>query len=61
MALIKHLAAFPQDGVLAALPNVLGFDAFAGPDLRRTLADVFRRRGCALHSCVDACVCVVHV
>lgn len=52
VGLIKHLAAFPQDGVLAALPNVLGFDGFGGPDLRRTLADVFRRRGCVRGFCL---------
>lgn len=55
VALIKHLQAFPEDGVLNALPNVLGFDQYGGPDLRRTLADVFRRRGCEKN---EDCICV---
>ena len=35
---------FPQDGVLAALENVVGFDSYNG-DLREIIAKVFRKRG----------------
>jgi hypothetical protein len=41
---MKHLEKFPEDGVLQALENVLGFDAY-NEDLRGIIAGVFRRRG----------------
>ena len=50
VALARHIEAYPQDGVLAALENVLGFDAYSSPDLRATIADVFRRRGVPLRA-----------
>lgn len=50
VALIKHIEAFPQDGILTALENVLGFDAYTSPDLRKSLADVFQRRGIPLRA-----------
>jgi len=47
VAVVKHLEAFPRDGIVDALENVLAFDAFA-PDTRRTVAAVFQAHGIPL-------------
>ena len=44
VAVVKHLQAFPNDGVVSVLENVLSFDANE-LSLRRTLSDVFGRHG----------------
>jgi hypothetical protein len=44
VAVVKHLQAFPQDGVAAALEDFLGFEG-ALPKSRRILAEIFNNRG----------------
>jgi hypothetical protein len=44
VAVVKHLEAFPGDGVVDAIENVLAFDAFS-PDTRRTVSGVFQAHG----------------
>jgi hypothetical protein len=44
VAVVKHLQAFPQDGVAAALEDFLGFEG-ALPKSRRLLAEIFNNRG----------------
>ena len=41
VAVVKHLEAFPADGLVKTLENVLAFDSF-DPTLRSTLAQVFQ-------------------
>ena len=40
----QHVRMYPNDGVVAALENVLSFDSFDG-QLRATVADIFRKHG----------------
>jgi hypothetical protein len=47
VAVAKHLEKFPSDGVVAALENVLAFDAYA-PAIRAQVARVFQARGVPL-------------
>ena len=42
--IVKHVDKFPEDGVVHAIENVLGFDAFDAV-ARRQLSDVFTRHG----------------
>jgi len=44
VAIVKHLQAYPQDGVEAAVEDILGFDGM-NPQVRCVIAEVFRKRG----------------
>ena len=44
MAVVKHLQAFPQDGVALALEDFLGFEG-GTPKTRKPIVDVFRAHG----------------
>lgn len=44
VAIVKHLQAYPQDGVEAAVEDILGFDGM-NPQVRSVVAEVFRKRG----------------
>lgn len=53
VAVVKHLQAFPQDGVAAALEDFLGFEG-ALPKSRRILADVLNNRGIPVSASLGA-------
>lgn len=44
VAIVKHLQAYPQDSVEAAVEDILGFDGM-NPQVRTVIAEVFQRRG----------------
>lgn len=52
VAVAKHLERFPNDGVAAALENILAFDAYA-PGVRAQVARVFQARGVPLPEHAD--------
>jgi MoxR-like ATPase len=52
VAMVKHLQAFPQDGLLVALQNVLHFDLFDSLVLN-TLRSVFQQHGIPLNNLAD--------
>lgn len=41
IAIVKHLNAFPQDGIQEAIDNVLAFDSFQS-ELRNKVAQIFQ-------------------
>ncbi len=47
VAVVRHVEDFPEDGVLRALENVLGFDGF-DRKLRASIASVFQKHGIPL-------------
>merc|ERR1711865_306577 len=44
VAVVRHLEQYGEDGVTAALEDVLSFDAF-DPLLRKQLSNIFKRHG----------------
>lgn len=44
VAIVKHLQAYPQDAVEAAVEDILGFDGM-NPQVRTVIAEVFQKRG----------------
>lgn len=44
VAVIKHLQAYPKDGVAAAIENILGYEG-CNPRARKQIAQIFQSRG----------------
>ena len=55
--MVRHMEAFPKDGISMVLRNIFDFDKFRG-DERDVLVDAFRRQGIVLDTDVQLEICL---